>query len=110
MCSSSRFTETVRTSMQVDLPALFLVIQLKSRTHKGERSLSAFAATQRARSEIRLEGILWLNDARFQAKCDCKMETGSEIPAQAMKKSRCASGCFCSSLLFLLISLDFRIQ
>lgn len=58
----------------------------QSRTRKGQRSLFAFAAAQRTHSEIRLDAILWLNDTQFQAKRDCKVETGSKVSAQAMKK------------------------
>lgn len=76
----------------------FLVMRHKSRTRKGERSLSALAATQGAHSEIRMDGILWLNDTHFQAKWDCKVETRSKISVQAMKKKKSGpSQCFCSS-------------
>lgn len=59
----------------------FLVIQHKSRPGKVENPRC------RDHSEIRLNGILRLNDRHFQAKCDCKGEAGSEISAQPMTKN-----------------------
>lgn len=87
---------------------LFLVIQHKSRSGNREGSLLAVAAAQIAHSEIRLDGILWLNDTHFQAKCDCKVEAGSKISAQAMKKVNVLQGVFSPPSVFCC--LDFRIQ